>query len=448
MGFRDYNPGLNRFLTRDTYTSALADLNLTTDPYTGNRYAFAGGNPISRIEIDGHWWDWIEDTAEAIGDAASSATEAVGDAAGWTVDKAVGAARGFDEVSTEAWNDLWATGYNIWECRSFSSAECGHNMAALGGVVEQVTSDPLGTSAAMWNSIVDPIAEHWQAGREGEAIGRGIGEVFGTIGGLVTKLGRVDIPNSRAKRCSFTGETTVLMADGSRKPIEDVKVGDWVIATDPETGEQVAKRVTHVFVHNDTVIDLVVAGDVITTTEDHPFWSATDQRFERADQLSPGEQVLGAEGQVITVSGLRLGTARDGLAYNLSIEGIHTYHIGQNDILIHNDCLTALRDWSSRRYHFGNVQFQLDKSGLSHILQRHHPSYWDGTTKARQTFFDDSMSIADVENAIGAVARQNRDQLINIGAGTRQVQGTVDGIDYVLGVSGGRIRQFYPGVLP
>ncbi|WP_040925770.1 RHS repeat-associated core domain-containing protein [Saccharomonospora marina] len=54
MGFRDYNPGLNRFLTRDTYTGALADLNLATDPYTGNRYTFAGGNPISRIEIDGH----------------------------------------------------------------------------------------------------------------------------------------------------------------------------------------------------------------------------------------------------------------------------------------------------------------------------------------------------------------------------------------------------------
>jgi len=37
MGFRYYNPGLNRFLTRDTYTGALADLNLGSDPYTGNR---------------------------------------------------------------------------------------------------------------------------------------------------------------------------------------------------------------------------------------------------------------------------------------------------------------------------------------------------------------------------------------------------------------------------
>jgi RHS repeat-associated protein len=61
MGFRDYNPGLNRFLTRDTYNGALADLNLGTNPWTGNRYAFTGGNPISRIEIDGHWCDGCND---------------------------------------------------------------------------------------------------------------------------------------------------------------------------------------------------------------------------------------------------------------------------------------------------------------------------------------------------------------------------------------------------
>ncbi|MEV6247177.1 DNRLRE domain-containing protein [Streptomyces sp. NPDC051742] len=54
MGFRDYNPGLNRFTTRDMYNGALADMNLGADPYTGNRYAFTGGNPISGVEIDGH----------------------------------------------------------------------------------------------------------------------------------------------------------------------------------------------------------------------------------------------------------------------------------------------------------------------------------------------------------------------------------------------------------
>ncbi|MFF3467449.1 DNRLRE domain-containing protein [Streptomyces sp. NPDC002619] len=54
MGFRDYNPGLNRFTTRDMYNGALADMGLGIDPYTGNRYAFGGGNPTSFIEVDGH----------------------------------------------------------------------------------------------------------------------------------------------------------------------------------------------------------------------------------------------------------------------------------------------------------------------------------------------------------------------------------------------------------
>jgi hypothetical protein len=54
MGFRDYHPGLNRFLTRDMFNGALVDLNLGLNPWTGNRYAFAGGNPITGIEHDGH----------------------------------------------------------------------------------------------------------------------------------------------------------------------------------------------------------------------------------------------------------------------------------------------------------------------------------------------------------------------------------------------------------
>lgn len=67
MGFRDYSPGLNRFLTRDMYNGALADMGLGTDPFTANRYAFAGGNPTSFIEIDGHFsWDDIFSKAKEV----------------------------------------------------------------------------------------------------------------------------------------------------------------------------------------------------------------------------------------------------------------------------------------------------------------------------------------------------------------------------------------------
>jgi hypothetical protein len=29
-------------------------MNLATDLFTGNRYTFGGGNPVSNIELDGH----------------------------------------------------------------------------------------------------------------------------------------------------------------------------------------------------------------------------------------------------------------------------------------------------------------------------------------------------------------------------------------------------------
>ena len=76
MGFRDYDPGLNRFLTRGMYNGARADLAMVTDPWTMNRYAFTAGNPINRIEIDGHCWDWNCDTVGGWVNGAFDATSA------------------------------------------------------------------------------------------------------------------------------------------------------------------------------------------------------------------------------------------------------------------------------------------------------------------------------------------------------------------------------------
>jgi RHS repeat-associated protein len=144
--------------------------------------------------------------------------------------------------------------------------------------------------------------------------------------------------------CSFDGATLVLMADGSKKPIEDVRLGDKVLATDPETGEQVAKRVEQVFVHDDDLTDLQLTdGTVLTTTENHPYWSIDAQRFKPANQLQPGERVLGANGKPVAVSGLRLTTTHVGKAYNLEIKDIHTYHVGKDAILVHNMCGTAAK---------------------------------------------------------------------------------------------------------
>ncbi|MFD6094655.1 polymorphic toxin-type HINT domain-containing protein, partial [Oerskovia sp. NPDC060338] len=158
--------------------------------------------------------------------------------------------------------------------------------------------------------------------------------------------GGVKNPTNQSKTpsgCSFSGATAVLMADGSAKRIDQVAPGDKVASTNPEntdgqgapagTGEVVAQHV-----HDDVMVALVVAGESITTTEDHPFWSVTDQRFERADELETGEAVLTATGATATVDGIDLSNTVHAPAYNLTVTTDHTYYVlaGETPILVHN----------------------------------------------------------------------------------------------------------------
>lgn len=137
--------------------------------------------------------------------------------------------------------------------------------------------------------------------------------------------------------CSFAGATPVLMADGSRKQIQDIEVGDEVIATDPETGEQAARTVTYVWVHQDDLFEFEINGELIITTEDHPFWSVTDQAWEGTEGLALGERVLTADGRTLTVTReVDFGSLEIGAAYNLTVAGLHTYHVGEADVLVHN----------------------------------------------------------------------------------------------------------------
>ncbi|MDH6122075.1 RHS repeat-associated protein [Kitasatospora sp. GAS204A] len=107
-----------------------------------------------------------------------------------------------------------------------------------------------------------------------------------------------------------------------------------------------------------------------------------------------------------------------------------------------------LKNWKNQRYQFGNENFMLSRDNIEHILTRHHPKYWDGSVKASQSFFDQKMSIPDVQDAISQVLKQNRDKLITKGTrGMYQLEGTVNGVKYVVGLNRGHIGQFYPGSL-
>ena len=54
MGARSFNTAADSFLQPDLYHGAVDNLGLSSDPLTQNRYSFAGGNPLSFVESDGH----------------------------------------------------------------------------------------------------------------------------------------------------------------------------------------------------------------------------------------------------------------------------------------------------------------------------------------------------------------------------------------------------------
>jgi RHS repeat-associated protein len=139
--------------------------------------------------------------------------------------------------------------------------------------------------------------------------------------------------------CSFTARTRVLMADGSTKPISEIRFGDKVKASSPAGVSSTARPVTATWVHRDTVVRLVVAGSVIETTADHPFWNASLRRWQSVDQLRPGDMLLNANGGLVAVERIEPPSRQPEAAYNLTVDGLHTYYVlaGDTPVLVHND---------------------------------------------------------------------------------------------------------------
>jgi RHS repeat-associated protein len=167
----------------------------------------------------------------------------------------------------------------------------------------------------------------------GTALARGVG----TPKSAATK-GVAKCPGN-----SFRSDTEVVMADGSRKSISELVVGDEVIATDPETGLTGVRAVTAVHLNFDTELaDLTVVdadGDVsvIHTTQHHPFWNVSDGKWTDVVDLDEGDRLRSVDGSLLTVVGLRAFTGQQWM-WDLTIEGVHTYYVttGNEEVLVHN----------------------------------------------------------------------------------------------------------------
>ncbi|MEU5941350.1 RHS repeat-associated core domain-containing protein [Micromonospora sp. NPDC047548] len=146
---------------------------------------------------------------------------------------------------------------------------------------------------------------------------------------------------------SFTADTQVRMADGSTKPISEVRIGDQVQATDPTTGRTGPRRVTDVITGSGqkNLTDITVDTDgetgdqtgTVTATDGHPFWVETEQRWVEARDLRPGSVVETTGQATVTVLSTHTRT-RNQSVYNLTVDTVHTFYVvaGDADLLVHN----------------------------------------------------------------------------------------------------------------
>jgi hypothetical protein len=167
------------------------------------------------------------------------------------------------------------------------------------------------------------------------------------------------------------------MADGSTKKIEDVQLGDMVLATDPVTGKTEARRVEDLHLNLDTLLtDLTVkvkAGGeertvVLNTTYNHPFWDNTAATWVDAGDLTVGHGLLTPDGRTATVESVRVYVGATAMR-DLTVADVHTYYVvaGNTPVLVHN---------CGGRWKVGDDYSMSDKNGNAPSMSTMRKRFW------------------------------------------------------------------------
>jgi RHS repeat-associated protein len=325
---RYYSPTLQRFISPDPAGAAGSGPNL---------YAYAFDDPIDFSDPTG--MNILGDIGDALGSAGMFVAE-VDEGMADTITGGISTdLSGLDPASA-------GPGFGVGQAAGF---------VAVGAVTDGLGDAALGAEGAdAAAGAADGAAD--AAGGAADAAGGAAdgagGAADGAGGGSDGVGGGADDGGGGDTSCqnSFTATTPVLTSDGREVPISDVKVGDKVVATNPHTHVTVDRAVVALIRHSgkhEMVALTLSDGSVIDATGNHPFWDETDQAFVDATNLTISDRLVDSGGHDLTVVAKRDYSASL-TAYNLEIEGIHTYYAGPSPVLVHNAC--PGEGGSGRRY--------------------------------------------------------------------------------------------------
>ncbi len=144
------------------------------------------------------------------------------------------------------------------------------------------------------------------------------------------------LKKSKAK-CFVAG--TLISTEKGFTPIEQIKPGDYVWSENPETNEKALKKVNKIFVREkDSIIRLSINGEIIETTDEHPFY-VEGKGFIGAGDLQTGDKVRLQSGQTASVDYAEEIQLKQPIkVYNFEVEDFHTYYVSEQKVLVHNTC--------------------------------------------------------------------------------------------------------------
>ncbi len=134
----------------------------------------------------------------------------------------------------------------------------------------------------------------------------------------------------------FVAGTMILTASGL-VAIENIKAGDKVISTNPETFETAEKTVLETYIRKvSKLVYLTISGELISTTVDHPFY-VKDLGFVSAGELYIGAKLPDSDGNVLIIEDRNVETRDEAVnVYNFQVGDFHTYHVGMSNVLVYN----------------------------------------------------------------------------------------------------------------
>ncbi|MFC1704650.1 polymorphic toxin-type HINT domain-containing protein, partial [Candidatus Omnitrophota bacterium] len=135
---------------------------------------------------------------------------------------------------------------------------------------------------------------------------------------------QVDNPNL----CFLPG-TPILMSDGTELPIEEVKVGDKVLAFDEETGEFKEDKVVEFFQH--PAEEYLIINEYLKVTKNHPVYS--NGKWVEIGTLTIGDELFNRDSKPVRITSIK-EVREPTEVYNLEVNPYHTYIAG--GIVAHN----------------------------------------------------------------------------------------------------------------